>query len=168
MGGVIWALFWKISFLDYEYFGRIAYIFIYVVSILLIVEKVSENLATKLIFALVFFLLTYDIDLLRGYQSYLLFSIIVIIVNLLDKINLKKVNYYQLTFFIFSAYLLTWIKNEGLIYFSFFVFYIIFFQKNEKKLYCLFIFLILILLRIYLMGKISNSDITNFISFNLT
>ena len=61
LGGVIWALFWKISFLDYEYFGRIAYIFIYVVSILLIVEKVSENLATKLIFALVFFLLIFHV-----------------------------------------------------------------------------------------------------------
>ena len=168
LGGIIWGLFWKISFLDYEYFGRIAYIFIYVVSILLIVEKMSENLATKLIFALIFFLLTYDFDLFRGYQGYLLFSIIVIIVNLLDKINLKKVNYYQLTFFIFSAYLLTWIKNEGLVYFSFFVFYIIFFQKNKKKIYCLFLFLILILLRTYLIDEISNSDITNFISFNLS
>ena len=86
---------------------------------MILVEKITENLNVKLIFALVFFFLTYDIDLFRGYQSYLLFSIIVIIVNLLDKINLKKVNYYQLTFFIFSAYLLTWIKNEGLIYFSF-------------------------------------------------
>ena len=169
LGGIIWGLFWKISFLDYEYFGRIVYTFIYVVTILLIAEKISNNFNIKLIFSLVFFFLTYDLALFSGYQAYLIFSLIVIIVNLLNNINLKKTSYYQLTFFIFSSYLLTWIKNEGLFYFSFIVFYIVFFQENKKRFFCLIIFALLVLLRIFLMDKISNSSssLLNFNSFDL-
>ena len=30
LGGIIWGLFWKISLLNHEFYGRIIYIFIYV------------------------------------------------------------------------------------------------------------------------------------------
>ena len=45
--------------------------------------RAAGNILSRLtgIFALVFFLVTYDFALFRGYQGYLLFSIIVIIVN---------------------------------------------------------------------------------------
>ena len=60
-----------------------------------------------------------------------------------------------------------WVKNEGLIYFSFIVFYIIFFQKFEKKLFSLVLYLSLIFLKIILINKISSTDFMNIISFKI-
>jgi len=57
-----------------------------------LLSKISEfnkqNIKLKITFSITFFFLTYDKFLFSGYQEYLLFSLIIIIFNFLDKINL--------------------------------------------------------------------------------
>ena len=84
LGGYIWAFFWKNSLLEYEYFGRLFYAYIHIISIFTIFNIAkfrSENLIYLLIFSLV--ILTYDPFLLGGYQEYLIFSTLLIIFLLL-------------------------------------------------------------------------------------
>ena len=153
LGGVIWGLFWKISLLNYEFFGRMIYIFVYVISILLIAEKITNNINLKLLFILILFFLTFDHYLFSGYQEYLLFGLIIIIFNLLIKLDLKKLNYFNGFFLILSSYLLVWVKNEGIFYFSSIILYIIYFQPSKKKLLFLFISSALIFIRMILFEK---------------
>jgi len=153
LGGVIWALFWKISFLNYEFFGRMIYIFVYVISILLIAEKITNNINLKLLFILILFFLTFDHYLFSGYQEYLLFGLTIIIFNFLIKLDLKKLNYFNGFFLILSSYLLVWVKNEGIFYFSSIILYIIYFQPIKKKLLFLFISSSLIFIRMFLFDK---------------
>ena len=157
LGGVIWGLFWKISFLDYEFFGRMIYIFVYVISILLIAEKITDNINLKLLFILILFFFTFDHYLFSGYQEYLLFGLIIIIFNLLIKFDLKKLNYFNIVFLTLSSYLLVWVKNEGIFYFSSIILYIIYFQPIKKKLLFIFIFSTLIFIRMILFYKITGS-----------
>ena len=157
LGGVIWGLFWKISLLDYEFFGRMIYIFVYVISILLIAEKITDNINLKLLFILILFFFTFDQYLFSGYQEYLLFGLIIIIFNLLIKFDLKKLNYFNIVFLILSSYLLIWVKNEGIFYFSSIILYMIYFQPIKKKLLFIFIFSTLIFIRMILFLKITDS-----------
>ena len=94
LGGVLWSIVWKVSFLNYEYFGRIIYVFIYVVSVLVVADKVSKNTKLKIAFSITFFFLTYDRFLFGGYQDYLLFSLIIIYFLSLIKIRIleKKID----------------------------------------------------------------------------
>ena len=155
LGGVIWGLFWKISFLNYEYFGRMIYVFVYVISILTIAEKITKNFNLKILFILILLLFTFDQYLFGGYQEYLLFGLIIIIFNLLNEFNLKKLSFYKISFLILSSYLLVWSKNEGLFYFSAIILYIAYFQPTNKKLILIFVFFILVFLRMFLFSKIT-------------
>ena len=156
LGGIIWGLFWKISVLNYEFFGRIIYIFVYVISILCVSEKISNNFNIKLIFSVLLFFFTYDHFLLGGYQGYLLFSLIIIISNLLSKLSIKNLNYLQLFFIILMSYLLVWTKNEGIFYFSFIVLFVMYFQTTRKKIFSAILFSFLIFLKMLLFNKISD------------
>ena len=44
LGSYIWAFFWKNSYLQYEYFGRIFFIFIFATSIFSLISKLSAKL----------------------------------------------------------------------------------------------------------------------------
>ena len=167
LGGVLWSIVWKVSFLNYEYFGRIIYVFIYVVSILIVADKISKNTKLKIAFSITFFFLTYDKFLFTGYQEYLLFSLIIIIFNFLDKINLRKINFHQIIFITLSSYILLWVKNEGIFYFFFIILYLIYFVPTRKKLLILLLFLSLVFIRFTLFYKLTgNLDLLNLGLFN--
>ena len=162
LGGVLWSIVWKVSFLNYEYFGRIIYVFIYVVSVLVVADKVSKNTKLKIAFSLAIFFLTYDKFLFGGYQEYLLFSLIIIIFNFLDKINLRKINFHQIVFITLSSYILLWVKNEGIFYFLFIILYLFYFLPIKKKLFIVLLFLSLIFIRFALFYKLNaNLDLSN-------
>ena len=178
LGGMLWSIVWKVSFLNYEYFGRIIYVFIYVISILIVADKVSKNTKLKIAFSIIFFFLTYDKFLFAGYQEYLLFSLIIIIFNFLDKINLRKINFHQIIFITLSSYILLWVKNEGIFYFLFIILYLFYFVPTRKKLLILLLFLSLIFIRFTLFYKLNGdldllnlgllNDSNSFINFSLT
>jgi hypothetical protein len=119
LGSYLWAFFWKNSFLQLEYLGRLFIVYVYLVTIFLLSSLLTGyKIFTKLlvIFFLIFFSYVKD---LHGYQDILIFSILSALSILLIlpylKNKLKKKNNYFF-FLILSVNLLPWIKNEGVIY----------------------------------------------------
>ena len=58
LGTFIWAIYTKISFLEYEYLGRIFYIFFFCIAIFSIAELLNYNDINKILFSSIIIILT--------------------------------------------------------------------------------------------------------------
>ena len=158
LGGYIWAFFWKNSLLEYEYFGRLFYAYIHIISIFTIFNIAkfrSENLIYLLIFSMV--ILTYDPFLLGGYQEYLIFSTLLIASRFITTVNFNKnAEYNRIFLILFIMSSMLWFKDEGLFYFLIFGSLLIFLQKStlKGKLITIFIILFTIYTQYYLQKNI--------------
>jgi len=159
LGGLIWNIFWKISFINSEVFGRVIFIILYLISVFLIVETISKKFITKILLLLSFIILTYDKFLFGGYQEYLLFSFIVITLSLMGKFNLKNLNFFQLLIIVMSSNLLIWSKNEGIFYFILVMIYLFFYQNTKNRLIILSTSLFLIIIKFYLINLNSSDNV---------
>jgi hypothetical protein len=115
LGTYLWSNFWKISLMDYEYFGRFFYSFIF----LLIIFSTALSIRSKYIFTIILFLvfLTYEPYVLGGYQEYLLFFLIAVIGKLFFLFDRKLIDKkIFILFFFLSMNLLLWSKQEGIFY----------------------------------------------------
>lgn len=115
LGTFLWSNFWKISLINYEYFGRFFYSFIF----LLIIFSTALSIRSKYIFMIILFLayLTYEPYVLGGYQEYLLFFFIAVIGKLFFLFNQKLIDKKLFfLFFLLSMNLLLWSKQEGIFY----------------------------------------------------
>lgn len=137
LGSYIWAFFWKNSFLELEYYGRLYFIFVYLISIYSVAELINQILDFKkkiVIFFVIFimFSLTYSVFVLNGYQEYLIFSLIAIVGKFLFilKKNIIKKNIYLTSFLLLASILLPWIKDEGIVYLSIITIVLIFFTDE--------------------------------------
>ena len=181
LGTYIWAFFWKNSFLNYEYFGRLFYDYIFIVSIFTIIQNFRNISDTKKIFIFIFiFFCTFD-NGLGGYQDYLIFSILTIFAAILVNHYFSKNNYLFYLVYLLSGILLPWIKTEGFVYSIFLV--IIFsiyefeFNKNKKN-YLKYLFSILIIFSLLIRVFVNNiildentlfqSNLINFIKSDVT
>tara|TARA_B100000035_G_scaffold239262_1_gene207549 strand:- start:126 stop:1274 length:1149 start_codon:yes stop_codon:yes gene_type:complete len=159
LGSYIWALFWKNSFINHEYVGRLFFIYFYIVSIFSLTNFLDKELEKfKILIILFLIIITFEPYLFGGYQDYLLFSILVIASRLIFILDFKKINFQLLSLIILSLGLLMWFKDEGLFYFLIFSPLLIINIKsniNYKLMYFLVIFSILLfnyLIQKYLMG----------------
>jgi hypothetical protein len=119
LGPYIWNIFWSINKLNLEYFGRIFYLFIFIITIFSSVEKFSNkiNFQTKLFVTLILLSLTYDSFLASGYQEYFLFFLFYSFSMIFNFSNETKQKSILIVFFLFlSSYLMFWVKQEGLFY----------------------------------------------------
>ena len=149
LGTYLWALFWKASFIDYEYTGRFVFIFIYLLSFFKLVDNLKISTISKAILLIVIITISFDSILLNGYQEPLMFSLCIIFLTLVEKINNKKNLYLYYMLLIFCANLILWIKNEGMLILLLLDFFI-FFKKqitNKIKIILFSIFLILIFIK---------------------
>ncbi len=162
LGTYIWAFFWKNSYLEYEYFGRLFYIFFYVTSLFSIVENnFNRNLLLKVIILFFLSILTFDEFLFGGYQGYLIFSILIIFSRLIydEKFNynVREKSFLFYLFIIYIFHSLIWFKDEGIFYYLFTVISFICFTNINKKYLLIsisFLFVILqFLLQKYLIGN---------------
>ena len=148
LGNLIWATFWKISLINQEYSGRLLYVFIYCVALLNLIENIQISKIFKLIFILLFFLITYDYYItFSGNQEIIIFSLIAICMNYFYKLKNKNKNKnknfqnYYITSILLACSSLIWIKQEGLIYsFIIILTLLIFFNLNLKKRIFVFVF----------------------------
>ena len=119
LGTYIWNIFWSVNPTGLEYFGRIFYVFIYVITIFSALEKLSKEITfnIKLFLNLILLALTFDRFLISGYQEYFLFFLFYsfsLIFNFKDETKSKSL---LIVFFLFlSSYLMFWVKQEGLFY----------------------------------------------------
>ena len=121
LGNLLNSFYWKLSFINYEYSGRLVFGFIYCLALFLLINNLILSKFFKLIFLMLLLLITYDYPLiLSGNQEIFIFSIICIVMNSFYKIKINKKNILTHLIIIFlSCNLLIWIKQEGIFY-SFF------------------------------------------------
>lgn len=166
LGGILWGLLWKLSFVDNEYFGRIFFIVIYVISITAVSSAISKKKINKVLVSSFLILITHDRFLFGGYQEILMFSLIAIIINFTHRLNLSELSWSQLFFIFLFSSLLLWIKNEGVFFFGIILSYLLFYLQIKKKIALLFLGFFVIILKIYLISLNSSTDI-NILNSNL-
>ena len=139
LGPLIWSFFWKFPHGQFEYLGRIFYIFIYLLSILSISNCLKLETFEKLIFAILLISLTYNYELFSGLQDVLIFSLVLLFVRfsylIYEKKN-KSNNFLFILILLAIFNILSWTKNEGIFYGLFLFFSLIFtynFSKFDKK-----------------------------------
>ena len=181
LGTYIWAFFWKNSFLNYEYLGRLFYNYFYIVSIFSIITSFNNFNNIKKIFLFIFiFICTFDTGL-GGYQEYLIFSILSIFGASIIMHNNYKNNFLFYAVYLLSGVLLPWIKTEGIVYSIFLIITLLVYEYNFKKnnklylKYILSIFVILsILIRIFVNATILeentifHNNLINFLQSDLS
>ena len=131
LGSYMWAFFWKNSFIDSEYVGRIFFVFCYCLSILLIVGPPKIKLSNKILLISGFIILTLDYYLFAGYQEYLVFSILIFIFYFYFKYFVQKQKIFLIPI-IFFINAIIWIKNETSVYVLFFFLFVILHHLIEK------------------------------------
>ena len=150
LGSYIWAFFWKNSFVNAEYSGRIFYIFCFCLSILLIFELKKNKLLNKILLISTSLIISLDYYLFGGYQEYLVFSILIFIFYFYFKYFNRKEKIFLVPIILFINAIL-WIKNEAsffvLFFFLFiFVHHLISKNKIKKEIILIGIFFIFTLL----------------------
>jgi hypothetical protein len=160
LGSYIWAFFWKNSLLDFEYNGRLFFVFIYLVSIFsiscTILNLKNFNQKNKFILIILFVLLIFFFSssdniigsvndhLFGGYQEVLIFSLLVMISKIFYIIKSNQSNNLLIFFLFICSSLLIWIKDEGLIYLMFILLIFILHIDVKKKLKFFYFFFTLI------------------------
>ena len=162
LGTYLWGIFWKSSFFEYEYYGRIIYVYIFVLSIFAISDLIKDNHLIKPVFISLIVIICYDEFLFGGYQDVLLFSFLIFTSKYLYFYLKTSDNKYLLLSFLYLN-LLPWIKNEGYIFAIITIVSLLcllnFLKKKE-----IILFMILSILLILLKFIIFN----NYLSVNLT
>ena len=137
LGSLLWAIFWKISFFNEEYFGRLFFGFIYILSILSLANRLNSSIYSKIIIFLIILILSYDYLSFSGEQDIVLFSFMAFAASLCLKI-FKRQNDKELIFNLFLLILLCnlliWTKAEGAIYAFIIVLSLSFCLKIKKKI----------------------------------
>jgi len=149
LGSYIWAFFWKNTFIQKEYLGRLFLHYLYLVSIFIIASTLIEKSNFfKIIFIFLILLFTTDYDSkLSGYQDYLIFVLLIFCSKILLDINSrleisKSVFFY--TLLIMITILLPWVKNEGIFY-SIFIAIVYLFITTTSLFKKIFFFLVIII-----------------------
>ena len=135
LGSYIWAFFWKLPFIDYEYFGRLFYVFIFCFSIIGVIFKNKDKSYLKTIFILSILILIYSYERFSGLQEVLIFSLLIISSRFLYDLKENK-NLKNILALLLVSNLLIWIKSEGLV-FSMILMIIMFFSHKinlQKKI----------------------------------
>ena len=152
LGTYLWAFFWKISFVDYEYTGRLSFIFIYLLIFFSIIEKIKINYFLKIIILIFLIVISFDRILINGYQEPLMFSLCAIFVMILTQLHSFKNNFLNFLFLVICANLMLWIKNEGMFFLMFLSFFLLSNKQieNKHKLFLISFFIFLILFKKYI------------------
>jgi len=140
LGAYLWAFFWKNSFLQIEYLGRLFHLYIYITSIFILAETLKDSSRFKKLFFIFFIIIfSYDYDnTMGGYQEFLIFAMLIFSAKILELI-LNENNYQNFNvlsvFLLINTLLLSWIKNEALFYGIFIILiYLIINRFNKKAL----------------------------------
>ena len=138
LGTFGWGLLWKNSLVDYEYTGRIFYIYIYLISIFFLINKFDLSFITKITAIFLLTILTFDHSLFSGYQESLMFALIIILFETARKAN----NFNNLNIFhflcILNANLILWVKNEGFVWLLIILIYFLIHKKYNSKIKILY------------------------------
>tara|TARA_B100000900_G_scaffold29752_1_gene22648 strand:- start:1125 stop:2408 length:1284 start_codon:yes stop_codon:yes gene_type:complete len=115
-GVYLWALFWSINPINFEYFGRLFYLFLYLLSIFSIVDLLN-NKNLKIILFITLSLITFNFNHFTGNQDILVFSLVIFLSRYLYLIYEKKEQtLFNFILFILINNIILWIKYECIVY----------------------------------------------------
>jgi hypothetical protein len=160
LGPYLWAFFWKNSYMQYEYLGRIFYIFIFLISIFSLISKLSSKFAQieKFIIVLSLAYLSTNFYLFSGYQEYLIFFSFFcfsrFMFHFLENNKIYKNSHIPEIMLIGVANLLLWTKQEGFFYYI--IISIIFLLHGNRNFLQKYLYLFLFLIFIFLFYSIKN------------
>lgn len=176
----IWSFFWKNSLIQYEYFGRMIYGYLYVLSIFYFFDIKKIDLKPKIILCLTLIIFTYKSNLFSGNPDVLMFSLFMFLGKELYKIfNYTDISYKNLLSLTLILNLMIWFKSEGTVYSIItFASILLFLKKNNNFKILLFLSitcLISVKVLFYNYWELSlnpnqslfSSDFLNILSFNL-
>ncbi len=160
LGSLSWSFFWKVSFIENEYSGRLFYVFLYLTSLLLIIKNFNLSKFYKTIFFISLIIISYDYthhshwSMFSGYQEILIFSFVAIAMHFLYQIskNNKKLENFNIFKILLICNLLIWTKQEGfVISLALILTLIIFFKFNfKKKFFILTLYLMIVFFRFFI------------------
>lgn len=147
LGSYIWAYFWKNSIIEYEYFGRLFQVYFYILSIFCCINILNlKKQIYKIFFLFLIILITFDPYLFAGYQEYLIFSSLLLSSRFITLVNFKNPNTKLIFLISLILYSICWFKDEGLVYFIIFNFFLIIFLKINYEIKFIFFLKILTLI----------------------
>jgi|APSaa5957512535_1039671.scaffolds.fasta_scaffold15486_5 hypothetical protein len=155
LGSLLWTFFWKISLIDYEYSGRLFFGFIFIISILCLVDLLKTNNIYKFVISIFCIFISYDYDIVfSGNQEVLIFSFLSIAMSCFYHLTEKKKlneNFY-LILILMICNLLIWTKQEGAIYAFFLILTLLFCFKLElqKKIIIFTVYFSLLFIRLFI------------------
>ncbi len=151
LGSYIWAFFSNLTILNFEYFGRIFYLFLFIFVLFFITKKIFQNDYKSSLISTILIIILYKYKYFSGLQEILIFSILIIISKLIYDYILNR-NLKELFIIFLSLNLILWIKAEGIAYFFIVVICINFIKKlnlNHRIVFnaaCFFIIIFKILI----------------------
>ena len=84
------GLFLNLGFIGEEYSGRLVYVFLYIISLLCLADKLNGKYVSKIIFLLFLLLISYDYIFFAGSQDILIFCFISLLAFFIHEIFWKK------------------------------------------------------------------------------
>ena len=136
LGPYIWGFFWKFPFNNYEYLGRIVYIFFYIIAIFSFSETLKINNQLRFIFSLLIVLATYKYDLFNGDPDILIFSFLLFASKFVFYIYAptnRKNHLILIIFLLGISNILFWLKHEAIFFIIFLIISIVIFNKLINK-----------------------------------
>ena len=163
LGSFVWHIYSKFSLLGHEYFGRLFYLFLFLLSIFSIASIIKAKAFEKIILIFILVFLIYKVELFNGYQEILNFSLLILLTKifyeiLTEKFPIKKFNNKFIYLFILINSII-WIKSESTFLVIIFLFSIILIKEiNFKiKIMMTLVFIFLLLNKFYIFSFIDLS-----------
>ena len=152
----LWALFWKAVPIDHEYFGRLFYLFLYLISIFSIIDLIKNKTFKYFLFTSLS-IICFNINHFLGNQDILVFSLVLILSRYMYLIfERKQSTLFNFLMFIFVNNIIFWIKYESIIYLVTTYLVVITFKlikKNYQYLFLIFFGFIFTLILKFLIYK---------------
>jgi hypothetical protein len=163
LGSFVWHIYSKFSLLGYEYFGRLFYLFLFLLSIFSIASIIKAKAFEKIILIFILVFLIYKVELFNGYQEILNFSLLILLTKifyeiLTEKLPIKKFNNKFIYLFILINSII-WIKSESTVLIMIFLLSIFLIKEINFKIKILMtlVFIFLILNKFYIFSFIDLS-----------
>ena len=153
LGPYIWGFFWKFPFGNFEYLGRISYIFLYTYAIFSFSEILKIKNLARLIFSILVILASYKYELFNGDPDILIFIFLLFAAKLtfyLHDIKMKKNQLFLMLQLLGIANILYWTKMEGIFFITFLIISILIYNNfihKKVKIKILFVLFFIIIFK---------------------
>ena len=156
LGSFVWHIYSKFSLLGHEYFGRLFYLYLFLLSIFSVASIIKIKTFEKVMLIFVLIFLIYKIELFNGYQEILNFSLLILLTKVFyvifsENILIKKFDNRFIYLFILINSII-WIKSESTVLIIIFLLSIFLMSQINLKIKILMtlFFLILLLNKYYI------------------